>query len=138
MITITRSFSFDSAHRVLGHQGKCRHLHGHHYVAEVTAEALELDSLGMVMDFSILKERIGGWIDRHWDHNFISHPEDPLLAFDFERTPFSMPSNKPNPTAENIAATLYVVCVSKLPELKVVNVRIYETPNCWADYHEKS
>lgn len=136
MITITRRIEFDAAHRVLGHEGKCKLLHGHRYLCEVTVEASELDPLGRVVDFGVVKEKVGGWVDRHWDHNVLLHAQDPL-----RNLPAAIPEQMPyimsygNPTAENIAATLYGVAVSLLPtHLKVVNVRVYETPNCYADY----
>lgn len=145
MPIITRKFTFDSAHRVLGHEGKCRHLHGHRYEAEVTVQSKELDNLGRVIDFSILKERIGGWIDEHWDHNILLHRNDPLLARDVfdEKAPYVMgiglDQGYPiNPTAENIAKDLFYQAQILLPELTIVNVRIYETANCYADYHPHS
>ena len=79
MPTVTRKLEWDSGHRVLNHGGKCRHLHGHRYVAEITVEATQLNDLGMVVDFSLIKERVGKWIDENWDHNFLAHPEDPIL-----------------------------------------------------------
>ena len=92
----------------------------------------------MVIDFSILKERVGGWIDEHWDHNFLAHPSDPLLEQQhlFEKPPYTMSEDYPNPTAENLARMLFGLCRTVLPELKVVNVRLYETPNCWTDFHD--
>ena len=49
---------FDAAHRVIGHQNKCRYLHGHRYVLEVTAVSNVLNSIGMVVDFGFLKTKI--------------------------------------------------------------------------------
>jgi len=135
MIAVTRLFEFDAAHRVLGHEGKCRHLHGHRYRAEVTVQAPDLDALGRVVDFSVLKERVGVWLDEFLDHNAILHPSDPLLKIlrdAGERVPFVMPFDK-NPTAENIAFVIYHVAVSLLPDhLEVLRVRVWETSNCYA------
>lgn len=140
MLNITRRFEWDAAHRVLGHEGKCRHLHGHRYVGEVTVEAPALDHLGRVIDFSVIKERVGKWIDIYWDHNALFHREDPMVQqpqiyfSQNGRDPFLMPIGE-NPTAENIACYLFGMCQTLLLHpLRVVRVRIYETPNCWADY----
>lgn len=116
----------------------------------------ELDPLGRVIDFACLKSLIGGWIDENWDHNMILHEDDPLIQILHEtqgfyqgyqstlatlspqlfgRDPFVMP-DKLNPTAENLARVLfYDVCCKLLPgtTLRVVRVRVYETPNCHAD-----
>ncbi len=150
---ITRRLEFDAAHRVLGHETKCKHLHGHRYRAEVTFEA-GLDNLGRVIDFGVVKELVGQWIDNHWDHNILLHPSDPLaiwymnedkgeggdqdILIDevFEKPPYLMPTGR-NPTAENIAEALFfqsVLLLKDKPHVTVLKVRIYETPNCWADY----
>jgi 6-pyruvoyltetrahydropterin/6-carboxytetrahydropterin synthase len=146
---ITRKLEFDAGHRVLKHESKCRHLHGHRYVVELTVEADQLDALGRVVDFSVLKSVVGGWVDEHWDHNILLHPEDPLWqVWDSElvqpefsdsvfgsKMPYMMPTDC-NPTAENLAMVLFNIASSLLRDtaLRVVHVRIYETPNCWADY----
>ena len=139
MAEITRRFEFDYGHRVLGHEGKCKHLHGHRGVAEVTVSSPELDDLGRVLDFSVVKELVGKWIDENWDHNFLGHPDDPLFedvaaVFGY-KAPYMMPNG--NPTAENMVAVLFDVADSILSPmgLKVVSCRFYETPNCRADHY---
>jgi len=135
---ITRRFEFDSAHRLLNHESKCRFIHGHRYVAEVTVEAPELDSLGRVIDFGELKQLVGEWIDENWDHNILLNSDDPLLALNrltfFEgREPFVF--SKTNPTVEVMVKHLFLTVAGILiSPLKVIAIRLYETPNCWADY----
>ena len=137
MITCTRRLEFDYGHRVFKHESKCAHLHGHRGVIEITALA-ELDSLGRVIDFSVLKKLIGGWIDTHWDHNMILFIEDTqainaVKMISDNKDPFLL---KTNPTAENMADYLLkVVCpeVLKGTEVKVISVRFHETPNGMAE-----
>ena len=101
-------------------------------------ESPELDSLGMVVDFSVIKERVGGWITDCWDHNIILHLDDPLLSKVHAakcvfagREPFIMS----NPTVENMAKELFAACSKRLPpHIKVKQVRLYETPSSWADF----
>lgn len=143
----TRKFEFDMGHRVLGHQGKCRFPHGHRYVAEVTLSA-PLDELGFVMDFGLIKEQIGSWIDSNLDHGFLINAKDEQL-----RAGLAMLDDAKvkvvafNPTAENIAQWL----VEQLQNImrmygaskeidapRVTHVRLYETPNCWADAYASS
>ncbi len=52
---LTTEFTFDAAHRILGHQGKCGYLHGHTYRLEVAVGAEHLDRLGMIMDVDDLR-----------------------------------------------------------------------------------
>lgn len=150
MITITRRLEFDAGHRVLGHEGKCKHLHGHRYVVEITVMASALDSLGRVIDFSVIKTIVGGWIDRHWDHNMLLHPDDPLARlYDIEcisgihkaeifgdKSPYIMPRYASNPTAENISHVLFNLATDLLSvhAITIVGVRVWETPNSRASY----
>ena len=112
-------------------------MHGHNYVAFFEAGVEELDSIGRVIDFSVLKERLGGWVDEHWDHGFVYWDKDSevMAALDVmnEHRRFAMPYN---PTAENMAQyLLQVVGPSVLLDTPVYlsSVRVWETENCYAD-----
>lgn len=137
-ITCTRKIHFSSGHRVLNHEGKCANPHGHNYYAHIVAEAESLDSLGRVIDFSVLKEKIGSWIDHHFDHTFLVYEKDleMLQALNLVKSPkppFICPFN---PTAENIANyLLLVVCPRELKgsSVLVTKVIIHETDNCYAE-----
>lgn len=141
MIYVTRKIEFDAGHRVLHHEGKCAHLHGHRYVAEITVSSTGLDSISRVVDFSVIKSLVGRWVDENWDHNILLHPDDPLLSSEnhFEvfgsKRPWVMPQGK-NPTAEVMAEVLLKKAKELLTDyssLTVSKVRLYETPNCWAE-----
>jgi len=137
MITCTRRVEFDAAHRVTEHESKCKMLHGHRYVVEATFSAQGLDNIGRVIDFGVIKERLGRWIDDNWDHNTILCEQDKDLGSAIE----SQLSQKifylqKNPTAENMAEYLLeIVCKRIFPEegLRCDRIRLYETPNCYAD-----
>jgi len=120
-------------HRVYGHEGKCRHLHGHNFVAFVTASATSLDEVGRVIDFGVLKERIGGWIDREWDHAFVVWDGDAEARAALERVAgqriYLLPSN---PTAENLADHLLKFVGPRVlagTDTRLVKVTLYETEN---------
>ena len=138
MTTITRKLEFDAGHRILGHEGKCRYLHGHRYTAEITVEGI-LDHIGRVIDFGIVKDLVGGWIADNWDHNLLLNKDDPQLLHlkrTEERPPYELPEN---PTAENLAKELFNKAILLLPKnLRVLRVRMWETPNCYADYENIS
>ena len=135
-ITATRKLEFDAAHRVKRHESKCKNLHGHRYVVEVTAEAPELDALGRVVDFGVLKEKLGGWIDQYWDHETILWTQDKALgeaiSSETGQPIFYLPEN---PTAENMAKYLLREICPTLFEapLKIAKITIRETPNCWVE-----
>jgi 6-pyruvoyltetrahydropterin/6-carboxytetrahydropterin synthase len=137
MITAVRRIQFCAGHRVWRHAGPCRHIHGHNYVAFFHAAAERLDDLGMVIDFSVLKERLGGWIEQHWDHGFLCHREDA----EARRAMEAVPGQKlflldENPTAENMARyLLHSVGPGQLAGtgVRLVRVVLWETENCFAE-----
>jgi 6-pyruvoyltetrahydropterin/6-carboxytetrahydropterin synthase len=138
VITCTRRLEFDAAHRVMQHESKCRHLHGHRYVIEATFHAADgLDALGRVIDFGIIKQVLGAWVDTYWDHNTILHEADrPLGEKVSEYTDQKVYYMSQNPTAENMARYLLEQICPKLfagTGVECKQIRLYETPNCYAD-----
>jgi 6-pyruvoyltetrahydropterin/6-carboxytetrahydropterin synthase len=156
---ITRRLEVDAGHRLLNHEGKCRNYHGHRYVVEVTcAERDRLDAVGRVLDFGVVKERFGGWLDKYVDHGMVLQRGDPMIAVLYEQaartangtsdmeygsdgTLFHIPSPKLTiidmpPTAENFAEWFYIAACAVLPlnQLVVLKVRVHETPNCYAEF----
>lgn len=136
-ILATRIIKFDAGHRVVNHESKCASLHGHEYKAHIFAEANELDDLGRVIDFSVIKDRVGKWIDDNWDHTLIIYERDENLEH-----LKNCKSYKPifvsafNPTAENMALyLLHIVCplVLKDTGVKVTKIILYETSNCYVE-----
>jgi 6-pyruvoyltetrahydropterin/6-carboxytetrahydropterin synthase len=55
MIECIRRIKFDAGHRVHLHESKCRNAHGHQYIVFIYATAENLDKLGWIIDFSVLK-----------------------------------------------------------------------------------
>lgn len=141
MLVCTRRIEWDAMHRIPGHEGRCRAFHGHRYVAEVTCHAPSLDPLGRVVDFGVIKERVGGWVDSTWDHTAIlmRGDSDPAaLAIANSNEALGRPiywMDRP-PTAENIAAELACKAMGLLEGtgVTVVRLRIWETPNAWAEW----
>ena len=133
MLTATRRLQFAMGHRVYGHEGKCSHLHGHNFVVFVTATAVMLDTVGRVIDFGVLKERVGGWIEREWDHGFVIWEGDAEARSALDRVAgqriYLLPTN---PTAENLADHLLRVVgplVLAGTDTQLVKVTLYETEN---------
>ena len=134
MQTCTRRLEFDAAHRITTHGGKCAHLHGHRYRVDITC-AGPLNDQGMVIDFGEVKTKLGRWIDTAWDHGAILNvTDDALVELCMSRRwkHYAIPGE---PTAEVLAKYLHrraTVLLVNGP-ITVVWVRVYETPNCWAD-----
>lgn len=136
-LTCTRRMEFDAAHRVMGHEGKCKHLHGHRYALEATFAARTLDELGRVVDFGVIKDMLGGWIDANWDHTTILFDKDKALGKAItDVTSQRIFYMSANPTAENMAEyIMHTVCEELFGAMPIrcVRIRLYETPNCYAE-----
>ena len=146
IISITRRLEFDSGHRIPNHDGQCRHLHGHRYAIEVTLTGEVADHPGkaddgMVLDFGDIKRLTNQYIVDQWDHAFLVAKEDEgVVAF-----LASLPNHKTVimehvPTVENLANTAFAILQPVFSKafggrLELSALRLYETPNCWADVH---
>ena len=145
---ITRRLEFDAGHRIPNHTSQCKHLHGHRYAIEISLSgdviATEGQSeQGMVMDFSdvkrIAKEKL---VDR-WDHAFLVYRGDKVVS-DFLAT---LPGHKTVildvvPTAENLAQLAFELLDPAYQDtygnhLRLEQIRLFETPNNWADCKRK-
>lgn len=137
MITVTRRIEFDAAHRIINHESKCKMLHGHRYALEATFSAKNLDDLGRVIDFGVIREVLGTWIDDNLDHNTILSIKDKDLGDKISTTTGQkIYYISENPTAENIAQHILNEICPKLfadKNVKCVALKLYETPNCYTN-----
>src|SRR5260363_210792 len=144
MLTITRQLAFDAGHRIPDHQSRCRNLHGHRYVLEITLQGSVIKTqgapdCGMVMDFAEVKTLAMRHLVEAWDHAFLVYQDDARVRAFLE----TMPEHKTViinriPTAENLAAIAFerlagVYDAHYGVNLRLAKVRLYETPHCWAD-----
>ncbi|WWP01145.1 MAG: 6-carboxytetrahydropterin synthase [Candidatus Dasytiphilus stammeri] len=164
MYQINRKIEIDAGHRIKAHASKCRNLHGHRYSILLTISSQDLinqgSQTGMVMDFSFVKDAMKECIDSNCDHAIIVDAEDNYLikildivedgnkvqqsqtalliynsaGMKIYIVPFS-------PTAEALAKHWYEILSIKIStscseknRMIVESVRVYETPNCWAEY----
>lgn len=140
MHKIAKEFSFDMAHMLDGHDGKCQNLHGHTYKlqVEVCGELIEDGAKkGMVIDFSDLKAIVKREILDQMDHAFIydstSERECQVakLLTDLKSKNYGIPMRT---TAENMAKYMF----DKLSQagLPVSLIRLWETPTSYCEYSE--
>jgi 6-pyruvoyltetrahydropterin/6-carboxytetrahydropterin synthase len=141
---ITRKLEFDAGHRIPDHRSQCRNLHGHRYVLEITLQGNLIEEVGasgrgMVMDFADIKALAVEHLVEKWDHAFIVYRGDQIVR-DFLAT---LPHHKTVvldtvPTVENLASTAFQILNGIYNShyrnnLHLQHLRLYETPNCWAD-----
>lgn len=110
---VTKIFKFEMGHVLTdSYSEECKTPHGHSYKAEITFEG-DTNSMGMVMDFKEIKELVEPVIKR-FDHTFISTET------------FGC-----NPTAENLAATIFNDIRKKTH--KLIRVKLWETSTCFVE-----
>jgi len=135
--TADRYHDFSYGHRVYQHESKCAHLHGHNGRAHFTiAPEKGLDSIGRVMDFSVIKTLLCEWLEDQWDHKFLVWENDPWAAqlSSIDPTVVIVPFN---PTAENMAQYLVeVIAPQQLAGTGCVLIacRFEETRKCAASF----
>jgi len=137
-ITATRYHDFSTGHRVYGHESKCAHLHGHNYRVYFTVQADQLDGVGRVMDFSVIKDLLCEWLEEHWDHKFLIWQDDPWAPGLKQMDPEGTVVVGFNPTAENMGEYLInTVGPEQLAGtgVQLVSVNIEETRKCSVDVH---
>ncbi|HEY5593547.1 MAG TPA: 6-carboxytetrahydropterin synthase [Nitrospiria bacterium] len=133
MYKVTKSIQFCYGHRLMNYDGKCRHLHGHNGKVEIELETETLDAIGMVRDFTEVKDIVAVWLDRELDHKMLLRKDDPAL-------PMLKTLNEPvylfdtNPTAEAIAKRIFEFVQSK--GFPVSEVRMWESEGSFASYSE--
>lgn len=141
IIRVTKVFYFEASHALLNYDGLCRNVHGHSYKLFVTVkgrtEVSERSSkLGMVIDFSVLKEIVKNNITDIYDHSFLVNKSENiqnLLSGSpvFNRTHFL----DFQPTCENLVYMFSKIIKSKLPQgIELYSLRLYETENSFAEW----
>lgn len=131
MYTVIREIHFSYGHRLVGHQGKCRHVHGHNGRVQIEVATDKLDALGMVIDFSEISRTVGKWIDENLDHVLILWEKDPLVPVLSERGEKILVVAE-NPTAEYLARRIFDE--ARKLKLPIAKVTVWETNDSCASF----
>ena len=120
MYEITVEKHFEAAHYLRGYQGKCENMHGHRYRIVVKIKADKLNDIGLAYDFTDLKRHLNVILER-FDHICLND----IVPFD-----------KINPSAENIASTIYNELKEKLSAdpISLAGVEAWESPEQGVSY----
>jgi len=132
MMYLTRKEHFCASHRLFNPDftdeenlriyGKCAYPngHGHNYEIEVTVTGDVDRSTGMILDLKKLGDIIDESILVKVDHKHLNFDVDFLTGI--------------IPTAENLAIVFWNILSPKIPSGRLSSVRVYETPNNFAEY----
>jgi len=134
---ITVEKHFEAAHYLRGYQGKCENVHGHRYRIVVKIRADKLNDIGLAYDFTDLKRHLNAILER-FDHTCLND----IVPFD-----------KINPSAENIAVTIYneikeklaadsfdvaqdrPITLTAVEAFRLSEVEVWESPEQGVSYH---
>ncbi|RJX16644.1 MAG: 6-carboxytetrahydropterin synthase QueD [Ammonifex sp.] len=122
MYELTVETSFSAAHCLEKHPSPCGRLHGHNWTVAVTVTGDELNTMGMVVDFAVLKQALREAV-AVFDHRYLN-----------ELPPFC---DGAQPTAENIARHIWGAVAEKLAayaSVTVKEIKIAESPSAWVVY----
>src|SRR5258708_3139651 len=115
MFQVSVEETFSAGHALRGYRGKCENLHGHNYRVRVTLEGAQLDSIGLLVDFTRLKQVTGEIMSGLYHQSM--NELDPLKPV--------------NPWAENGENFFYDEVTGKLKDLprgaRVKDVVLWET-----------
>jgi 6-pyruvoyltetrahydropterin/6-carboxytetrahydropterin synthase len=141
VIRITKEFKFEMAHALYGHDGPCRHLHGHSYELFVTIKGEPLqdpDSSknGMVMDFGDLKKIVRSKIIDRFDHALVLNTQTPMPA---GLDTFSLFDNMIlvdfQPSSENLLIYFAELIKPELPQnVLLYSMKLRETVTSYAEW----
>lgn len=129
-IMVVKEFTFDAAHCLPHHPGKCRNTHGHTYRLQVGFRGPVSIQTGMVVDFGELKALINQEIISKLDHRYLNllNEEEPIV----EDFPYYVP------TAENMVKWIVKSLQRHFwDSFTLVFVRLYETPTSYAEWRKK-
>ncbi len=120
MFELTIKSDIASAHFLRGYEGRCQDLHGHTWQVAVTIASEELDTIGMVADFAVLKKKL---------REFLSALDHVCL----NDIPFF---KEVNPTTENISVYISREFGKVIAPLKIKYVQVFESETSSVRYWE--
>ncbi len=120
-IAAVREFTFEAAHYLPNHPGKCSSMHGHSYRLQVGFRGMPNDTTGMVVDFGDIEKVVNERIVKLLDHkilNEVKKHEFPCQC----------------PTAERMVEWIVRELYDTFRNAILCLVRLYETPTSYVEW----
>ncbi|SMD45998.1 6-pyruvoyltetrahydropterin/6-carboxytetrahydropterin synthase [Aquiflexum balticum DSM 16537] len=133
MLSITKIFTFEAAHRISDYDGSCSQIHGHSYVLHVTVGGIDLKK-DMLLDFKVLKKIVQDEVIQLFDHALLlKETEKNRIVFEkLEQKIFWMDEE---PTAERMLLWIKDRIIPGLPShVELESLTLYETATCYATW----
>lgn len=143
-VRVSRSFTFDMAHALHGHDGPCKNIHGHTYTLEVTLMGEPLREPGdpkdgMLMDFADVKRLVQEEVICHFDHALVLNKNSPHAGIEDCQAIFPNIRLVPyQPTCENLLLDIKHRLEHFFnAHLQLVALKLRETPASWAEWRRE-
>jgi len=140
-IRVTKEFTFEMAHALLGYDGSCKYVHGHSYGLSVTVignpiEDVSSPKLGMVIDFGDLKKIVKENVVDVFDHALVLNEKTPRDGFKVKEVLFDKMIFVPyQPTSELLVVDFAKRISEHLPEnLLLYSLKLRETATSYAEW----
>jgi 6-pyruvoyltetrahydropterin/6-carboxytetrahydropterin synthase len=140
-IRVTKEFTFEMAHALLGYDGSCKFVHGHSYGLSVTVKGHPIDDesdpkLGMIIDFGDLKRIVRETVVDVFDHALVLNRKTPHGHFKESKDLFDkLILLDYQPTSENLVADFALRISGRLKSnIKLFSLRLRETGSCYAEW----
>ena len=129
---ICKKIDFCYGHRLMEYSGVCNRIHGHNATVEIVLESKTLNKIGMVEDFTTVKDVAKQFIEETFDHRLLLRYDDPLIE-SLEQKNESYLEVIYNPTAENISKHIFNFLSIHFKDI-LVAVRVHETNSSYAEF----
>jgi 6-pyruvoyltetrahydropterin/6-carboxytetrahydropterin synthase len=142
-ISITKIFTFDTAHALENYPGKCKNIHGHTYILHVTVTGHVINVPndpyeGMIVDFGDLKNWVRTQVIEDFDHTLVLDKKGEFIKSSLIEKNSKVLGVDYVPTCENM---LIDICNrlrdSMMPGLSLKRLLLYETPTSYAEWNSE-
>ena len=116
MFTLRKTFTFEAAHKLTHHDGKCARLHGHSFKLTVEVKGYVIKDgpkRGMVIDYGDISTVVKPLLENVLDHHFLNE----TLQHE-------------GPTSEVIAGKIFHYLKTAIPQLSAVEIEETCTASC--------
>ena len=138
---LTKAFSFEMAHALVGYDGPCSAIHGHSYRLFVTVKGSpegdeQSPKQGMVIDFGVLKQIVNEEVVNRLDHALVlSKKCDEQLREALKERYRNLVEVEYQPTSENLLEEFARRIISRLPQgVMLYSLRLHETATSYAEW----
>jgi len=141
LIRLTKAFNFEMAHALHGHDGPCKHIHGHTYELYVTVigepgEERNSPKFGMIIDFKDFKALVREAVIKDFDHSLVLHKDFIPESMNLKEKLFGrVLLVHYQPTSENLIQDFAKRIMNRLPDdIRLHSLKLRETLTSSAEW----